>query len=138
MNIVKSQNHITLYQYDLKVFEIWREKNPTVRSILGSNKLATMRRAIIKNKYISEMEIDEIKLEEQSKCENQLQNVEANNNRAHSDQHPMMQPNGDIESQHTSPLQTHADPEQISNNVKSCLNFEEINIDLQSQPELDE
>ena len=54
----------------IKAFEIWREKNPTVRSILGSNKLATMRRAIMKNKYISEMEIDGIKLEEQSKCEN--------------------------------------------------------------------
>ena len=71
------------------------------------NKLATMQRAIIKNKYLSEMEIDEIKLKVLSKCENQLQNVQANNNSANSDQHPLIQPDGDIESQNIPPIQTH-------------------------------
>ena len=44
-----------------------------------------MLRTTIKNKYISEMEIDEIKLKVQSKCENSLPNVEANDNNSHSD-----------------------------------------------------
>ena len=109
----------------------------TARPNIDSHKLVTMRRAIIKNKYLSEIEVDEMKLKVQSKCENQLQNVEDNNS-AHSDQHPTIQPHGDIESQHIPPLQTHVNPEQISNNVKNCLNSEEINVDPQSQPELDE
>ena len=44
-----------------------------------------MQRAILKNKYLSEMQIDGIKLNAQSKCENWLPNVEANNNSFHSD-----------------------------------------------------
>ena len=51
---------------------------------MDSNKFATMQRTIIKN-CLSEMEIAEIKLKVQSKCENQLENVEANNNSAHTD-----------------------------------------------------
>ena len=62
------------------------------------NKLSTMRRTITKNKYLSEMEIDEIKLKVQSKCENQLPKVETHNNSSHSDQHYIAQPNGDVES----------------------------------------
>ena len=50
---------------------------------------------ILKNKYLSEMEIDEIKLKVQSKCKNRLPNVEANNNNSRSD--PIIQPNGNIE-----------------------------------------
>ena len=57
------------------------------------------------------------------KRENQLQNVEANNNSAHSDEDPIMQPDGDIESQNTTPRQTHANPDRISNNVKNGLNL---------------
>ena len=67
-------------------------------------KLATMRRSVIKNKYLSDKDIDEIKLKIQSKCENQLPNVEANNNSSHSDQHHITQPHGDVESQDTSSL----------------------------------
>ena len=74
------------------------------------------------------MEIDEIKLKVQSKCLNRLPNVEANNNNSQFDQHHIIQPNRDIESQNTPSLQTHVNPEQISNNVQ-CP---------QSQPELDE
>ena len=88
---------------------------------MDSNKLATMQGTIVKNKYLSEMEIDEIKLKVQSKCENWLPNVEANNNSAHFDQHPIIQPNGDIESQNTAPLQTHVNRKQISNNVQKSL-----------------
>ena len=97
---------------------------------------------IIKNKYPSETKINEIKVKAQSKCENRLPNVEANNTNAHSDQyciiHCIIQPNGDIESQNTPLLQTHANPEQISNNVQNGLSPEVLNTDPQSQPELDE
>ena len=103
----------------------------------GPNKLATTRRTIIKNKYLSEMEIDEIKLKVQSKCGNQLPNVEVNNNSSHSDQHHITQPNGDVESQNTPSLKTHLNPEQISNKVQNSLSREVLNIDPQSQPELD-
>ena len=51
----------------IETYEIWREKNPTAHTNMDSNKLATMRRTIIKNKYLSEMEINEIKLKVQSK-----------------------------------------------------------------------
>ena len=37
-----------------------------------------------------------------------------------------MQPDGDIESQNTTPRQTHVNPDQISNNVKHGLNLGEI------------
>ena len=37
----------------------------------------------VKNKYPFEMEIDEIKSKVQSKCENRLPNVDANNNSSH-------------------------------------------------------
>ena len=84
------------------------------------------------------MEIDEMKLKVQSKCGNRLLNVEANNNSSHSNQHHIIQPNGNIESQNTPPLQTHVNPEQISNNVQNGLSPEVLNIDLQSQPEIDE
>ena len=63
---------------------------------MDSNKLTAMRRTIIKNKYLSQMKIDEIKWKVQSKCENRLPNVEANNNNSHSDQHHIVQLNGDI------------------------------------------
>ena len=96
---------------------------------MDPNKLATMRRTIIKNKYLSEMEIDEIKLKVQSKCENQSPNVGANNNSSHSDQRHISEPNGDVESQNTPSLQTHVDPEQISNNVQNGLSPEVLNID---------
>ena len=97
-----------------------------------------MRPTIIKNKYLSEMEIDEIKLKVQSKCENRLPNVETNNNSSHSDQHPIIQPNGDIESQNTPPLQTYVNPEQASNNVQNGISPKELNIDPQPQHEPDE
>ena len=84
------------------------------------------------------MEIDEIKLKVQSKCGNRLLNVEANNNSSHSNQHHIVQPNGNIESQNTPLLQTYVNPEQISNNVQNGLSPEVLNIDLQSQLELDE
>ena len=103
---------------------------------MDSNKLATMRRTIIKKKYLSEIEINEIKLKVLSKCENWLPNAEADNNNSHSQQHHIIQPNGDIESQNTPPLQTHVNSEQISNNVQNGLSPEVFNIDPQSQPEL--
>ena len=84
------------------------------------------------------MVIDEIKLKVQSKCENRLPNVEANNNNSHFDQHHIIQPNGDIESQNTPLLQTHVNPAQISNDVQNGLSPEVLNIDPQSQSELDE
>ena len=73
----------------------------------------------------------------QPKCKNQLPNVEANNNSSHSDQHHISEPNGDVESQNTHSLQTHVNPEQISNNVQNGLSPEVLHIDPQSQPELD-
>ena len=97
-----------------------------------------MRRTIRKNKYLSEMEIYELKLKVQSKCENQLPNVEANSNSSYFDQHPTIPPNGDIEPQNTPPLQTHVNPEKISNNVQNGLSPEDLNIDPQYQTELDE
>ena len=84
------------------------------------------------------MEIDEIKQKVQSKCEDRLQNIDTNNNTIHFEQHLIIQPNGDIKSQITPPLQTHVNPEQINNNVQNSLTSEELNIDPQSQPELDE
>ena len=75
------------------------------------------------------MEIDEIKLKLQSKCLNRLPNVEANNKNSHSDQHHLIQPNGDIESQNTPSLQTHVNPGQISSNVQNGLIPEVLNID---------
>ena len=83
------------------------------------------------------MDIDEIKLKVQSKCGNQLPNVEVNNNSSHSDQHHTSEPDGDVESQNTPSLQTHVNPEQVSNNVQNWLSPEILNIDPQSQPELD-
>ena len=83
------------------------------------------------------MEIDEIKLKVQSKCENQLPQVEANDNSFHPDQHHVTQPNRNVESQNTPSLRTHVNPEQISNNVQNGLSPEILNIDPQSQPELD-
>ena len=52
----------------IETYEIWREKNPTACPIMDSNKLATMRCTITKNKYLSEIEINEIKLKVQLKC----------------------------------------------------------------------
>ena len=121
----------------VETYEIWREKNHTARPNMDLNKLAKMQRTIIKNKYLSEMEIDEIKLKVQSKCENQLSNVEANNNGSHSDQQYISEPDGNVESQNTPSLQTYVNPEQISNNVQNSLSPEVLNIDPQSQPELD-
>ena len=69
-------------------------KNPTSRPNMDSDKLATMRRTIIKNKYLSEMKIDEIKLKVQSKCENRLPNADANNDSSHSDQDHIIQRKG--------------------------------------------
>ena len=62
----------------------------------------------------------------QSKCENRLPNVEANNNSSHSDQHHIIQPNENIELKNTPPLQTHVNPEQISNNIQNSLSPEEL------------
>ena len=121
----------------IETYEIWREKNPTARQNMDVNKLATRRRTIRKNKYLSEMEINEIKLKVQSKCENQIPNVESNNNSSHSNQHHIIQSNGDVESQNTPSFQTHVYPEQISNNVQNGLSPEVLNIDPQSQPELE-
>ena len=103
---------------------------------MDSNKLATMGRTIIKNKYLSEIEIDEIKLKVQQKCQNWLPDVEVSNNSSHSDEHPIVQPNVNIESQNTPSLQTHVNPEQISNNVQNGQSPEVLNIDSQSQLEL--
>ena len=72
------------------------------------------------------------------KYENRLPNVVAKNNSFHSDQHHIIQPNGNIESPNTPSLQTHVNPEQISNNVQNGLSPEVLNINPQSQPELDE
>ena len=72
----------------------------------------------------------------QSKCENQLPNIEANNNSSPSNQDHITQPNGDVESQNTPSLQTYVYPVQISNNVQNGLSPEVLNIDGQSDPEL--
>ena len=62
----------------IDTYVIWQERdiNLTACPNMDSNKPATMRHAIIKNKHLSEMEIDKIKLKVQSKCEtnNRLQN----------------------------------------------------------------
>ena len=68
---------------------------------MDSNKLAAMRRTIIKKKVLSETEIDEMKLKVLLKCENWLPYVEANSNSFHSDQHHIIQRNGNIESPNT-------------------------------------
>ena len=81
-----------------------------------------MLRAIIINKYLSEM--------------SNVPNVEANNNSSHSDQYHISEPNEDVKSQSTPSLQTHVNPEQISNNVQNALSPEVLNIDPQSQPEV--
>ena len=122
----------------METYEALGEKNPTLRPNMDSKKLATMPCTIIKNQYLSKVLIDEIKLKVQTKCENRLPNVEANNKNSHSDQHHIIQPNGDIELQNTPPLQTHVNPEQISNNIQGGLSPEVLNINPQSQPELDE
>ena len=96
-----------------------------------------MRRTIMKNKYLSQLEINEIKLKVQSKCESQLSKVEANNNSYHSDQRHITQLNGDVESKNTPSLQAHVNHEKISNNVQNGLSPEVLKIDPQSQPELD-
>ena len=89
---------------------------------MDPNKLARMLRAIIINKYLSEM--------------SNVPNVEANNNSSHSDQYHISEPNEDVESQSTPSLQTHVNPQQISNNVQNALSPEVLNIDPQSQPEV--
>ena len=91
-----------------------------------------------KEQIFSEMKINKIKLKVQSKYEKQLQNDSAYNISAHSDQPPIIQLSGDIESQNTTPLQTYLNPKEISNNVQNGLNPEEINIDPQSQAAIDE
>ena len=48
----------------------------------------------------------------------------ASNNSFHSDQNHIIQPNGNMESPNTSPLQTHVNPEQTSNNVQNGLSPE--------------
>ena len=45
-----------------ETYEIWRKKNRTACPNMNSKKLATMGRPIIKNKYLSEIGIDDIKL----------------------------------------------------------------------------
>ena len=130
---MKSFSHITLQYFLLlknfiETYEIWREKSPIARPNMDSNELARMRSTIIKNK----MENDEIILRVQSKCKNRLPNVEANNNSSHSNQHHIIQPNEDIESQNTPSLQTQLNPELISNNVQNALSPELRNIDPQS------
>ena len=86
------------------------------------------------------MEISKIKLKVQLKRKNHLPNVEANNNSSHSDQYHIIQPNGNIESQNIPPFQTYVNPEQTSNNLQNgvCGSPRVLNIDPQSQPELDE
>ena len=121
----------------IETYGIWREKNPTAHPNIDFNKL-TIKWHIIIKKHLSEMAIDEIKLKVQSKCENRLQNIGTNNNSTHFEQHLIIQQNGDIKSQITPPLQTHVNPEQINNNVQNSLTSEELDIDPQSQPELDE
>ena len=93
---------------------------------MDPSKLATMPRTIVKIKYLSEMEIDEIKLKVLSKCENQLPNVEANDDSSQSDQHHITQPNGYVESQNIPYLQTLANPQQTNNNVQNGLGPEEL------------
>ena len=70
--------------------------------------------------------------------ENRLPNVEASDNSSHSDQHCIIQPKGNIESQNIPPLQTHVNPEQIRNNFQNGPSPEVLNNDLQTQPDTDE
>ena len=46
----------------IETYEIWRENNPTARPNMDSNKLAIVRCTIIRSKYLSKMEIDELKI----------------------------------------------------------------------------
>ena len=83
------------------------------------------------------MENNEIKLKVQSKCENQLPDVETNNNSSHSDQHRITQPaEWYVESKNTLSLQTYVNFEKISNNVQNGQSPEVSNIDQQSRHEL--
>lgn len=79
----------TYFYYFINIFDFII---PLTRLLLP---FQAVRRTILKNKYLSEIEIDEIKLKVQSKCKNRLRNVEANNNNSRSD--PRTQPNGNIE-----------------------------------------
>ena len=45
----------------------------------------------------------------------------AYNNSSHSDQHHTSESNGDVESESTPSLETHVNPEQISNNFQNGL-----------------
>ena len=56
---------------------------------------------------------------------------------SHSDQHHTSESNGDVESESTPSLETHVNPEQISNNFQNGLGPEVLNIDPQSQLEHD-
>ena len=52
---------------------------------------------------------------------------------SHSDQHHIIQPNGDIESKNTPPLEIHVNPEQINNNIQigpEVLNINNLNVNL--------
>ena len=45
----------------VETYNIWRRQNPTKRTYLDANKLANVRRDIIKSKRLTDMELDEIK-----------------------------------------------------------------------------
>ena len=92
----------------IETFEILREKNSSAHPNMDSNKLATMWHTIIKKKIFLRW--------------NRLPNVDANNNSSYLDQHHIIQPNGNTESQNTPPFQTHVNPEQIDNNVQNNNN----------------
>ena len=46
----------------VETYNIWRRQNPTKRTYLDANKLANVRRDIIKNKRLTDIELDEIKV----------------------------------------------------------------------------
>ena len=96
---------------------------------MNPNKLAKMRCTIIKNIYLSEMEIDKINLKAQLKFENQLSNLEGNSNSSHSAHHHRIQVIENIESQNTLSIKTYVNLEQISNNIQNGLSPEVLNID---------
>ena len=46
----------------VETYNIWRRQNPTKRTYLNANKLANVRRHIIKNKRLTDIELGEIKV----------------------------------------------------------------------------
>jgi hypothetical protein len=59
-----------------KVYEIWRQRNPECRTYMDAKKLMNQKNCIMKNKKITELEIEEIKKELQGSQRSHLNEQE--------------------------------------------------------------